>query len=158
MPAPNLSSARWWAVALVLLVPLAGCLRPDPTLVQSQILAATDINPSEGGQASPVVVRLYVLRSSGVFLSADFFALYDRDQATLKEELLSREEFQMLPGGTQELRKEVPGDARFVGVLVAFRDLDGAIWRAAYPLQPQKSNVFMVSIGQRTVSVGLPRR
>jgi type VI secretion system protein VasD len=141
-------------MSLVLVVALSGCLKPDPTLLQGQIRAGTDINPTAEGQASPVVVRVYALRSAGAFQSADFFALYDRDQATLKEDLLSRDELQLLPGSSQALNKELPAEAGFIGVLAAFRNLDRANWRAVYPLQPHQPNRLTVSVSQRNLSIG----
>jgi type VI secretion system protein VasD len=144
------------AVALVALIGLlGGCASaPEPTVLKAQLLAGPEVNPTPEGLASPVVVRVYILRNAGAFEGADFFSLYDRDQAVLKDDLMGKEEFQMLPGGVRRLNKKVPPEARFIGVLAAFRDVDHATWRAVYPLQPQQVNPVTVALGRHTVSIG----
>jgi len=50
---------------------------PRPTVVVMHIQAAADLNPTAGGQATPVRVRLYELKSGAVFSRADYFSLVD---------------------------------------------------------------------------------
>jgi type VI secretion system protein VasD len=146
-------------VLLVLAVLVAGLITgcasaPEPpTRLQLRLLAGPEVNPGPDGRAAPVVVRVYLLRNAGVFEGADFFSLYDRDQATLKDDLLGREEFQIAPGGTGRLDKEVSAEVRLLGVVAAFRDVDQAVWRAVQPLRGKQVNDLTVVLGRRTVSI-----
>ena len=53
---------------------------PEPTRVVLEFEAAGDINPNAEGRASPLVVRIYQLKSYSAFRKADFFSLYDNDE------------------------------------------------------------------------------
>ena len=70
----------------------------SPTSIDAQILASFEINPDANGRPSPLVVRIYELKSISAFNDADFFKLYDEEVATLGGDLLSREEFELTPG------------------------------------------------------------
>lgn len=104
---------------------------PAQAELRLTLQAASDVNPDAKGRPSPVVVRVFELRSMALFQSADFFTLYERDRETLASELVSREEVAITPGTTVVLQRRVDPSARFVAVLVAFRDLDRASWRAS---------------------------
>jgi type VI secretion system protein VasD len=143
----------------VFLVGCASTPEPEPpTLIQARLLAGAEVNPGLDGRAAPVVVRVYLLRNAGLFEGADFFSLYDGDQATLKDDLLSREEFQIPPGGERRLDKEVSEEVRFLGVVAAFRDLEHAVWRAVQPIRAKQVNDLNVVLGRRTVSISAGAR
>ena len=55
---------------------------PAPRLSLT-LIAARALNPDVRGRASPVVVRLYELRSLSVFESAHFMGLYQQDRSFL---------------------------------------------------------------------------
>lgn len=80
---------------LVILLALTGCAAsPDrPIQVRTQLSSAADSNPDATNRASPVVVRVFELRSDAEFAGADFFALYERERETLGGALIEREEF-----------------------------------------------------------------
>jgi type VI secretion system protein VasD len=91
--------------------------------------AAADSNPDATGRPSPVVVRVYQLRTDAGFKGAEFFALFDDDQKVLGQELISRDEFVLAPSERRTIDVSVSRDARFVGALAAFRDIRNAEWR-----------------------------
>jgi len=117
---------------------------PKPVLVvpdrelQMAVRAGNQLNPDFQGRPSPVVVRVYLLRAGINFGAADFFSLYERDAAVLGADLLAREEVQLRPGTTVSIARKFPNDARFLGVVVAFRDIERSSWRAlsSLPLPP----------------------
>ena len=108
------------------------------------IAASADANPDGTGRPSPVVVRVYQLRTDAAFTSADFFALYDDDQKVLGQELISRDEFTLAPSESRVIDVAVSGDTRFVGAIAAFRDIRNAQWRAAVAAVPQKAMTVAV--------------
>lgn len=102
------------------------------------VKAGNQLNPDIQGRPSPVVVRLYLLRAGINFGAADFFSLYERDAAVLGADLLAREEMQLRPGATVSIARKFPSDARFLGVVAAFRDIERSSWRAlsSLPIPP----------------------
>lgn len=108
------------------------------------IAASADANPDGTGRPSPVVVRVYQLRTDAAFTSADFFALYDDEQKVLGQELISRDEYVLAPSESRVIDVAVSGDTRFVGAIAAFRDIRNAQWRAAVAAVPQKAMTVAV--------------
>lgn len=86
------------------------------------VAAAADTNPDGSGRPSPIVVRVYQLKTDAAFKGADFFALYDDDQKVLGAELISRDEYVMNPSERKTIDVTVSRDTRFIGALAAFRD------------------------------------
>ncbi|HSO79661.1 MAG TPA: type VI secretion system lipoprotein TssJ, partial [Chromatiaceae bacterium] len=124
--------------------------KPPPVL-RVDVTAAPNANRGPGGQALPIVVRLYELRAQGAFSGADFFSLYDREAKTLGGELIAREELTLTPGQTRQIVKPLSPQARYLGVLGAFRDLDHAAWRALVPLADGKDNNLDVAVGAKAI-------
>ena len=106
----------------------------DAKIKASMVLAASaDTNPDASGRPSPIVIRVYQLRTDAAFTNADFFALFDDDQKVLGPELISRNEFMLAPMERQTLDITVAGETRFVGAIAAFRDIRNAQWRSIVP-------------------------
>ena len=97
------------------------------------IVASADTNPDAGGRPSPIVIRVYQLRTDAGFANAEFFALFDDEQKVLGQELISRDEFMLSPSERRTLNVTVAPDARFVGAIAAFRDIRNAQWRGIVP-------------------------
>jgi len=108
----------------------------DPVTLQVTLIASADVNPDVRGRASPLSVRIFELRSRSAFDAADFFSLYDREQATLGTELLAKEQYILRPGDTQGYTRKAQGESRFLGVVAAYRDLEGSTWRVAAGIAP----------------------
>lgn len=134
---------------------LWGCAggSPDPTTVTLLLSGESTVNPAPDGRPSPIVVRVYQLKSNTAFDAADFFQLYDGEAAILKENLLGRDEIVVTPSSTQTLVREFKPDAHYVGVLAAFRNLDGATWRASAKVSPNKKTEVQVRLGARSVAL-----
>lgn len=111
---------------------LSGCAAgpPKQNKARMTISAQANVNPDGTGRPSPIVVRVYQLKAEDKFSSADFFALFDDDQKTLGGDLLGREEAEMTPGEKREIQFPVSREAKFVGVLAAYRDIRNSRWRA----------------------------
>ncbi len=72
-----------------------------PVRTKTYLQAEGDLNPIATGRASPVVVRVFELKSDAEFSAADFYALYEREKETLGSSLLSRQEYVLKPGQTR---------------------------------------------------------
>jgi type VI secretion system protein VasD len=119
---------------------------------------AEDVNPDPGGRPSPVVVRVYQLRSPEVFKSAEFFAIYDSEVATLGQTLVRRDEFELEPGAKSDYGHEIDPSTKYIGVLVAFRDLDNARWRSFVKLPDEKKIYLRIDLDSLAVSVATGKR
>lgn len=86
------------------------------------LVASADTNPDASGRPSPIVVRVYQLKTDAAFKGADFFALYDDDQKVLGQELITRDEYVLAPAERKTIDVSLSRDARFIGALAAFRD------------------------------------
>jgi type VI secretion system protein VasD len=125
----------------------------SPTTINSQILASFEINPDTNGRPSPLVVRVYELKSISAFNDADFFKLYDEEVATLGGDLLSREEFELTPGEGREIAHKANEQSRYFAVVAAFRNIDQASWRASAALELNSKNSLIVRIDKQSVTI-----
>lgn len=125
----------------------------EPPRVVIRIKSAEDINPDISGRPSPMVVRIYSLRSDGIFNNADFFALYEKDSVILGDTMTSREELEISPGDSMELEKEYDLKTTHVGVLAAYRDLDNAIWSGSVETPLNEETYIDVTLERLTLSV-----
>ena len=150
-------SGRRVALLMGLALVAASCGAPPPkpvvTPVSLNLVAAKDANPDARGRASPLTVRVYVLKAPGPFEGADFFSLYDKDQATLGAEMVKREELLINPGESRKLEFTLEPDAKNIAVLAAYRDLERARWRELKPLEVGKPNSFTVDLAARQVRI-----
>jgi type VI secretion system protein VasD len=133
---------------------MAGCAaKPVVTTVAVTLTAGADANPDARGRASPLTVRVYAMKSPGLFEGADFFSLFEKDQATLGAELVQREEVLLRPGESRKLDFNLPADAKSIGVMAAYRDLDRARWREVRPVTTGKAQSLDVTFGARQMRV-----
>lgn len=147
------------AAAAVSILGLAGCggqppkPEPDPTIVQLDLLADSSANADANGRGTPVVVRYYLLQSAAAFDGADFFSLFERDEALLGTATTRREQVTLIPGQkyTNELRPQ--GEANFLGVFVAYRDVNRTRWRATARIPQNKTSKYVIRVGRDGVSI-----
>jgi type VI secretion system protein VasD len=104
------------------------------------------VNPDINGRASPVILRIYELKSPAPFDGADFMSLYQQDRSVLGGELVAREEIVIEPGQNQAISKLLAPEARVLGVVAIFRDVERARWRSSVTLVLGKDNAVSVSV------------
>ena len=129
----------------------------DPVTLQVTLIASADVNPDLRGRASPLSVRILELRSRSAFDSADFFSLYEREQQTLGTELLAKEQYILSPSDTQGYTRKAQPETRFLGVVAAYRDLEGSTWRMAMGIAPPGPPVRGVPPARQRVTIRLGR-
>lgn len=108
----------------------------EQTTLDITITAADDLNRDEKERAAPVLVHFYELRSSARFESADYFSLQSDDRAALGGDLLRSEEFILRPGEQKRIRRKSHPDVEAVALMVGYRELAQADWRAVRRLDP----------------------
>jgi type VI secretion system protein VasD len=165
----NKTIARWAAVGLLALL-LAGCKGkppkpepppppPPPPPKPMLLIVARDVNPDDAGRPSPIVVRVYQLKEEGAFNSANYYALVDKEQETLGQSLVSREEYELQPGTTRELQLKIPPESRYLGAVAAYRNLNNSKWKSLSPapeaglLDLARKHVLTVNVTKSEVTV-----
>ncbi len=123
------------------------------TKLDATFIATKDLNPDANGRPSPAVVRFYELKSLSVFENADFFALYEQDKALLGDDLAHKEEMKFMPGETKDVFRELQPGTKFIGILVAYRDLKNAHWRAAVETPIQDTTEVNIHLDELSVSI-----
>ncbi|WP_112184510.1 type VI secretion system lipoprotein TssJ [Ralstonia sp. GX3-BWBA] len=135
-----LGSKRLWILALGVLLALSGCstapAQPEQMKLDLAIEAKDSLNPDDKGRASPVLVRLYELKTASTFENADYYALESTDRTMLVSDLLARDEFILRPGEFRDIERKLNPDTQALGLLVGYRDLGKATWRTVYKLPP----------------------
>ncbi|MFC4258048.1 type VI secretion system lipoprotein TssJ [Marinobacter lacisalsi] len=133
---------RWFqCLFLVSVVLLNGCAVANYVVdpyTNLSFEASDDINPDASGRASPLVIRVYELRSVDTFRSAGFFDLYDEPDSVLNEDLLSMQEVLLRP----ELVEKLPTmtlheNTRYLGIVAAFQNIDEAEWKMILDAKPK---------------------
>ena len=128
--------------------------RPEARVKAPMTIAASaDTNPDASGRPSPVVVRVYQLKSDAAFNAAEFFALFDDDQKVLGPELISRDEFVVAPAESRTMDVAVSTDTRYVGAIAAFRDIRNAQWRGLVVPAQRKGLTVTVERARIVLSV-----
>ncbi len=123
----------------------AGCSSaPKLASLAGSIQASADLNPSVSQRPSPLLLRVYELKTAAGFNQADFMALYQSDTATLGADMVSREEFTLQPGETRPYNKQLGPETRFLAVFAGFRDLEKARWRVAVPIQAGRAQKVLI--------------
>ena len=153
---------RHYFPLLLLLFTLTGCssepkqIQPSqpqhPTLSVS-IEASSTINPDGNSRPSPLVIRLYQLRSNGVFENSDFFSLYDNEISLLGKDISSRDELEIAPGEHFELSRELAAETRYIGVISAYRNIENARWKSSIPVSQNQAFSARVRLDRLSTSV-----
>ncbi|MBL8345419.1 MAG: type VI secretion system lipoprotein TssJ [Rubrivivax sp.] len=135
---------------------------PPPTQVRAQpvplsgtISAAADLNPSATQRPSPLVMRIYELRSDAAFSRADFIALYQSEQATIGADLVLKDEFMLTPGESRAYQRTLSIETRYLAVFGAYRNVERAVWRAIVPVPPGKALKLAIRAESQALSLTL---
>ena len=128
-------------------------LEEGPATIEADFRAAVDLNPDHEGNPSPLVVRLYELKSATAFNNIGFFLLYDNDSGELGNDLKAREELEFQPGQALLLERELELETRYIGVMAAYRDIENARWRAVLEVEPGSNTEVIIVLDRLAVSI-----
>ena len=151
-----------WIILVFPCLILTGCSStPKPPVAVVSLNVQPNINPytttteTKTPQARPVVIRFYELTSLAAFNSADFFSVFNEYKATLENELITSEEFRLIPGHKQKFNRTLNIDTRYVGVVAAYKDLEQSQWRASAILPPkEKSPEIYIFLEGNKIQIG----
>ncbi len=147
------------AMALLLVSCAKNAESPQPveqtsgaTSVVLHFAAGAGLNPGINGQPAPVRVRIFELRNTASFSRADYFALAEHAQSTLGGDLLDQDEVLLRPGQQLTLDRNLNAATRQIGLVVGYREIDQAQWRAVLHVAPYRASEYQIGLGMRAVS------
>ena len=125
---------------------LAGCAATESKLAVPYVVeltASDDVNSGGGHRHSPIKVTVYELKTTNAFDLSDFFSLQNDARAALNDQLLNVNSVILTPGKTERITAHGNVDAKALGIVAAYRDLDNSQWRLTIDLPAAKStNIY----------------
>lgn len=125
------------------------------TITKADIVvqASNNVNPDINGRPSPILIRIYQLKSSVAFNNADFFALYDRDVAELGADYVARDDLDLKPGESKPLERRFSDDTRYLGIIAAYRNIDSTVWKKVIEIEPDSNSEILVLLNDKGVQI-----
>ncbi len=129
--------------------PAAPPVRP----VNVVLFGSSGINPGLNERPSPVLVRVYELKTVTAFDAADYFALADKDRELLGADLLGRDDYQIKPGERLQVARTLNTATKRLAAMVSFRDLERSVWKASVAISDPPPDEIRILIDARRVQV-----
>lgn len=105
--------------------------------------AARDVNGDTRQRPSPVLVKVYALRSATSFQTADFFALQSQPEQILGKDLVEMEQLVLAPGESRSIKKPGNPEVTAIGIVAEYRLLEKNKWRDVVILpDPKQLNTY----------------
>ena len=130
---------KLYLLSFSLLFLVMGCSTMNKIVPPSTDLiinVSKSVNPDTSERPSPVVMKIFELSSRTIFDTQDFFSLYDTPEKILGPDLLKKDELELQPDSVQQYKMSLNRNTRYVGVVVAYRNIDQARWRAVIEVDP----------------------
>ena len=139
--------------AALLLARCAPAPKPPPVLTLTMVGSA-DQNPDPSGNAAPVAVKVYQLSASAKFESSDWTSLTQNETVTLgQDEAAPSQQFVVGPGETQTKTFELKPGVQNIGIIVLYRDIDHAQWRAMAPAAANGPTKLTLNIAKAAITL-----
>ena len=117
------------------------------------IYAENNINPDMNGRPSPVVVHIFELTSDTLFKSQGFFSLYEDSNEVLGPDMVEKTEISLSPGQSEHYRSSMKPGVEYIGVIVAFRDIENANWRKVIKVDRTGYNTYTLLLDELTLAI-----
>lgn len=124
-----------------------------PAVLTLTITGSADQNPDINGTASPVAVRIYQLTATAKFERSDWSLLTAQEKQTLGTDSAASEEFVISPSEKRTLTFEPKPQVQSIGVVVLYRDIDHAQWRAVAPVATSGPTKLALAIARLAVTL-----
>jgi len=122
---------------------ITGCASsPAAPDAPAKVRIAFSSRPDTNGGA-PLKIRLFMLRSSSDFASADFYSLQNRASTLLGENLLDSNAFFLTRQTPRSLTASTPPvGTRYVGIIAEYQTIDRKVWRQLLTLPAARPHPF----------------
>jgi len=100
-----------------------------------------------------VQVVVYQLASASSFNAAEFFQLFNQDQATLGADLIKRDTYILAPGQTKTATVMPTDPVKVLGVFAAYQNFQTVTWRGTADIPAHQTTNVAVAVGQVGITV-----
>ncbi len=133
---------------LLLTLCLSACSKP---YVNLSIASQPNVNPDHSGRPSPVIVKMYELRSDLAFKQLDFQTLFEKPVQALGSDLIAADEIVLVPGEARKVSYMPSPDTKYVGLLGGFRQMERAHWREIKAVDPESGNLICIELNDASI-------
>ena len=119
-------------------------------------VADETINPDDSRVPSPVIVRMYELKSTKSFEKANFIDLYERDAEVLGNSLIAQQTLKAIkPGEENKANFVLSKDTQYIGLYVEFLQFDNSKYKVVIPIAQTNviSSSAKVQLSENTISI-----
>ncbi|UQZ90372.1 type VI secretion system lipoprotein TssJ [Deltaproteobacteria bacterium Smac51] len=121
------------------------CACGGPALTMN-MAGLPNVNPDSNGRPSPVLVKMYELQGDLLFKNAELLPLFQDPINTLGADLVSMDEFTLVPGEAKTLVYLPSLKTTHVGVVASFRRQDLGPWKIIKPIDPEKKTIMALEL------------
>ena len=141
---------------LISLLLTTGCtLNADPQAKLS-LKSVRYLNPNINGNPAPIVVSIFELKSADKFKGADYFKLSHHVSNLLGPDLIDKESLEIRPDSQQIITLKLSSDARYIGIMAAYRNIGTAKWRDIIKIPPENKKINInVALESQGINVKL---
>lgn len=125
----------------LLLCSLSGCAifkKSGPT-ADIDISAVEYLNPNINGQASPIVVTVYQLKSPYNFKQANYHELVSNSAKALSNDLIDKTTLEVRPSENKTISVPLSPNTNYIGIMAAYRDIENSNWHTTLEVKNEKN-------------------
>ncbi len=122
----KIKSSFYVLLVLCTILLLGGCSAPQ---VKIDLSSTAALNMNQDHEPLPVVVNVYQLSDKKAFENASFGELWKSDLTVLSNSLLRKDTLTLDPASQQKLVLQKNDQARYVGIMAAFRQQPDDSWK-----------------------------
>ncbi|MGJ8680366.1 type VI secretion system lipoprotein TssJ [Paraglaciecola sp.] len=123
------------------------------TNAEFSVITSDNVNPDLNGRPSPILFRVYELKSNSAFVNADFFALYDTGAGELAADYVSHKDWLLQPGETLKTDNQLSEQTRYLGVMAAYRDINNSVWRRVIEITPDEDLKLNITLSNNELKI-----
>lgn len=135
---------------VIVMFMFSGCSSPRITM---EVASQPNVNPDSSGRPSPIIVKMYEMKSDMAFRQGDFQLLFMEPMKVLGSELVAVDELTFVPGEARTVEYIPMPETRYVGVLAGFRQMERAKWRTVVPVNSEEENTILLELNDTSMIV-----
>jgi type VI secretion system protein VasD len=157
----NKKSIHHFVCGITAMIVLSGCaLISNNATAKLHISAAHYLNPDINGQAAPLVITIYQLKSSYRFKQANYNELSTQDTEILGADLIDKNSMAIRPGEQQNIKQIISPGTGYLGVVAAYRHMNPSHWHDSIAIdnQPGKTTSIHITLEAQTLTVKIDEK
>lgn len=105
------------------------------TDVNLTFIVNDNVNPDDNKVPSPVILRMYELKSTKAFENANFIDLYERDTEVLGKTMLNKQSVRAIQPGENRTEKFILSkEAKYIGLYAEFLQYENSKYKVIIPI------------------------